>query len=78
METAPVGLVRGSVSEGTNVSTSLTVLISLGRESREGMDVAIQLDFFGAVRMMFIVHSKIENCKMGMYVDCCVHIIKMK
>lgn len=45
-----MGLVRGSIREGTSVSTSLTVLVSLGREVREGIDVSIQLAFvLGAV-----------------------------
>ena len=41
-----MGLVRGSIREGTSVS----VLVSLGREVREGIDVSIQLAFvLGAV-----------------------------
>lgn len=56
MDTAPVGLMFLSVMDATFVSMTCTMFVSLGRSLREGIDVAIQLDFFGgAVFLLNIV-----------------------
>lgn len=53
MDTAPVGLMFLSVMDATFVSMTCTMFVSLGRSLREGIDVAIQLDFFGGAVFLY-------------------------
>ena len=63
-----MGLIFLSVMDATFVSMTFTTFVSFGRSPREGIDVAIQLDFFDGAVMhcgVFGIHCKInEEMKM--------------